>query len=119
MRIERDLRAQLLKYLALLFPARERDGSVPHRGRQLKQFAPGTVKLAGKAVAASIAAHNVTVTVPPPKGVLCSMLGPGSVTLVFTTAAGLRNPARPGSYRFRATHARHTFSARLAVKPAA
>ena len=84
-----------------------------------KQFAPGTVKLAGKAVAASIAAHNVTVTVPPPKGVLCSMLGPGSVTLVFTTAAGLRNPARPGSYRFRATHARHTFSARLAVKPAA
>jgi hypothetical protein len=59
------------------------------------------------------------VTVPPPKGILCTMLGPGSVTLVFTRAAKLRNPARAGSYRFTATHAEHTFRARFAVKPSA
>jgi hypothetical protein len=47
------------------------------------------------------------------------MLGPGSVTLVFTRAAKLRNPAQAGSYRFTATHAEHTFRARLTIKAAA
>lgn len=83
-----------------------------------KRFAPGSVKLAGRVVAASTRARKVTVTVPPPKGVTCGMLGPGSVTLLFTREAKLRNPARAGSYRFTATHANHTFRARLAVEPA-
>jgi hypothetical protein len=84
-----------------------------------KQFASGTVKLARKAVAASTKGQNVTVTVPPHKGVLCSMLGPGSVTILFTRAAKLTNPARAGSYRFRATHGKHSFRAKLVVTPAA
>ena len=84
-----------------------------------RQFASGTVKLAGKAVAASTKGQNVTVTVPPHKGVLCSMLGPGSVTLLFTRAAKLTNPAQAGSYWFTATHAKHSFRAKLPVKPAA
>ena len=83
-----------------------------------KQFVSGSVKLAGKAVAASTKAQKVTVTVPPPQDVLCGTLGPGSVTLLFTREAKLTNPARAGSYRFKATHTNHTFRARLAIKTA-
>lgn len=84
-----------------------------------KQFAPGTVRLADKVVGATVKAQKVTVTVPPPRGVLCSMLGPGSVRLLFTRAAKLTNPGRAGSYRFRATHGKHTFRATLVIKAAA
>ena len=83
-----------------------------------ERFASGSVKLAAKPVATSTHARSVTVAVPPPKGVLCGILGPGSMTLLFTRKAKLTNPARAGSYRFTATHANHMFRARLLVKPA-
>lgn len=84
-----------------------------------KQFASGTVKLAGKATPASVKGRSVAGTVPLPKGVLCGTLAPGSVTLLFTRAAQLANPVRAGSYRFTATHGKRTFRAKLAIKPAA
>jgi hypothetical protein len=80
-----------------------------------KRFGAHSVKLAGKAVAAQRKGHRVTVSVPPPKGVLCGTVGPGSVTLVFTRKAKLANPPRAGSYRFTATHTTHTFRAKLAI----
>lgn len=83
-----------------------------------QRFAAGTVKLAAKPIAARVQGRRVTVTVPPHKGVLCNLIGPGSVTLTFTRAAKLANPARAGFYSFGATHAGHTFAARLRIKPA-
>lgn len=80
-----------------------------------KRFGAHAVKLAGKPVAAKRRGRRVTVTVPPPKGVLCGMVGPGTVKLVFTRKAKLTNPARPGSYRFTARHEKHIFSAKLAI----
>jgi hypothetical protein len=83
-----------------------------------KRFAAGTIKFSGKAIAARIEGRTVTVTIPPHQGQLCNTMGPGLVTLVFTRAAKLRNPAHAGAYRFAATHVKRTFTARLAVKPA-
>lgn len=80
-----------------------------------KRFAAGSVKLAGKPVAATVSGRNVTVTIPPHAGLLCTTMGPGVVTLVFTPAAKLANPTHAGSYRFTATHTEHTFRARLVV----
>lgn len=91
----------------------------PSAAKLPKRFAAGTVKLAGKAIATKIKGRHVTVAIPPHKGVLCGTMGPGSVTLLFTRAARLANPARAGSYRFTATHAKHAFEANLAIKPAA
>jgi len=84
-----------------------------------QQFAAGAVELAGKQVAAKVDGRHVTVAVAPHTGILCDVMGPGSLTLVFTPAARLANPARAGYYRFRATHRKRTFTARLAIKPAA
>lgn len=83
-----------------------------------EHFADGVVRLGGKPVAATTRGRRVTVRVPPHRGVLCNLIGPGSVTLTFTRAARLANPRRPGSYRFEAAHAGHAFAARLAIKPA-
>lgn len=90
----------------------------PSALRLPERFASGAVRLAGKPIAAKVDGRNLTVTVPPRKGVLCNILGPGSLTLTFRRAAKLANPSRPGSYGLRATHAGHTFTAKLEIKPA-
>jgi hypothetical protein len=84
-----------------------------------KQFAAGAVKLAGKPVTAKVDGRHVTVTVAPHTGILCDVMGPGSLTLAFTRDARLASPARAGFYRFTATHRKRAFTARLAIKPAA
>jgi hypothetical protein len=83
-----------------------------------RRFAPGAVKLAGKAVAANIDGHHVTVTVAPHRGVLCDMMTVGPVTLSFAHAARLTNPPQAGSYRFKAIHRGRAFTAKLAITPA-
>jgi hypothetical protein len=82
-----------------------------------QRFAAGAVNLAKKPVAAHVSGRRVTVTVPRHKGVLCDLIGPGSLTLTFTRAAKLANPARAGAYSFRATHAGQAFAAKLRIKP--
>jgi hypothetical protein len=83
-----------------------------------KQLAGGAVQLAGKPIAATVEGRQVTVAIKPPSGVLCGMVGPGLLKLVFTRKANLANPTRPGSYRFAATHTTHDFAAKLAIKSA-
>lgn len=83
-----------------------------------KRFPAGAVLLAGKRIAATVEHRQVTVRVPPHKGVLCNVMAPGSLTLAFTPAAKLANPARAGAYRFRAAHSGRAFTSRLAIKPA-
>jgi hypothetical protein len=95
--------------LAVKFPAALK---LPSR------FAAGSVRLGGKAIAPKVNGREVTVTIPPPTGTLCGTIGPGRTVLAFTVAAKLVNPARPGSYSFRATHGTHAFAAKLAIKPA-
>ena len=93
--------------------------SFPAAMKLPKHFAPGAVKLAGKPVAADVDRHQLTVTVARYRGIMCDMMGVGSVTLSFARSAKLANPAQPGSYRFKATHRGRAFTAKLAIKPAA
>ena len=83
-----------------------------------RRFASAAVKLNKKSIAATVKGRRVTVTIPPPTGVLCDLRGPGSVTLEFTRAAKLTNPAQPGLYRFQAAHKANAFEAKLAIKAA-
>lgn len=84
-----------------------------------RQFTAGAVRLAGKPAAAKTAGHQLTVTVPPHKGMPCDLMAPGTLKLSLMPAAGLATPRRAGSYLFKATHRRHAFTARLAIEPAA
>jgi hypothetical protein len=84
-----------------------------------KRFAAGAVRLARRPIPAKVDGRNATVTIPAPTSTLCNVIAPGSLTLTFTRAATLVNPARTGSYRFRATHAGHTFTGKLVIGPAA
>lgn len=43
--------------------------------------------------------HVIRLALPRPVGVTCDSIGPGTVRVVFTRAAGLGNPEQPGSYR--------------------
>jgi hypothetical protein len=83
-----------------------------------QRLASGAVELAGKPVAATLEGQQVTVTVPRHKGMLCDLMGPGSVTVTFTQGAKLANPSQAGSYSFKASHGRRSFTAKLTVKPA-
>jgi len=83
-----------------------------------KQFADGSVLLADNPVAATVDGQQVTVVVPPHRGILCTLMGPGSLKLTFTRAAKLANPARKGGYHFSATHLGRAFTATLSIKSA-
>lgn len=82
-----------------------------------KHFAPGAVKLAGKPVAAEVDGHQLTVTVARYRGIMCDMIGLGSVPLSFARSAKLANPAHAGTYQFKATHRGRAFTAKLPIKP--
>jgi hypothetical protein len=84
-----------------------------------KRFAAGAVRVAGKPLTAKVEGRTVTVTIPPPKGTLCNVVSLGSLAVTFTRAAKLVNPTQAGTYRLRAAHAGHHFTASLAITPAA
>jgi hypothetical protein len=77
--------------------------------------AAGTVQLDGKTVAPLVQGRRVTVLVPPHQGIMCDVMGPGSLALTFPRGAKLVNPAQAGSYRFSATHANKAFTGTLTI----
>jgi hypothetical protein len=64
----------------------------------------------------SVANGTVTVTAAPRKGVLCDVIGPGVITLEFTTAARLGNPAS-GSYTISVRRGKMLASTRVQISP--
>ena len=56
-----------------------------------------------------------TVGLPPRKGILCDVIGPGRLTITFTRAARIGNPRVPGVYALRAVKGKQGFSARFVV----
>lgn len=85
--------------IAVTFPEAE---GVPSR------FGRGAVQLNGSPVAAQVVGHRVSVAVPPPTGVICDVIGPGSLTVTFTASAHLRNPMQAGTYRFELSYSGRT-----------
>jgi hypothetical protein len=94
--------------LAFRFPA----GMLPAR------LPAGTVLVDGKAAptsTSSAAPRDVAVGLPPRPQIMCDVIGPGTVTVVFTRAARSGNPKTPGSYLLRGSHAADSFTGRLAI----
>ncbi len=50
------------------------------------------------AVSVALSGHTVTVGLAPAPRVMCDVIGPGRLTLLFSASAGLGNPSRAGSY---------------------
>jgi hypothetical protein len=89
------------------FPAAER---VPAR------IAASAVLVNGKtAPSVGVAGRTVSVALPPRPQIMCDVIGPGTLTIAFTRAAGLGNPARAGSYVVTATRQGTSLAARLAI----
>jgi hypothetical protein len=58
----------------------------------------GDVLVNGKALDASLTGHVVSIALPKTTGVTCDVIGPGTVSVVFTKAANLGNPMASGTY---------------------
>ena len=77
--------------VVVTFPAAER---VPAR------IAASAVLVNGKAApAASVSGARVRIALPAAPRIMCDEIGPGTLTVAFTRAANLGNPALRGSYR--------------------
>ena len=67
------------------------------------------------APAVSVSGHDVSITMPARRGVTCMVMGPGTLTLTLTRAAGLGNPAQAGTYTIRARRNTRTFQAKVHI----
>ena len=66
--------------------------------------------------AVSISGRDVSIAMPPKRpGVSCMSIGPGTLTLVLTRAAGLGNPAKAGTYAILARKNAAVFAASVAI----
>jgi hypothetical protein len=94
--------------LVFRFPA----GVLPTR------LAAGSVLVNGKPAVATRAAatpRDVSVGLPARPQIMCDAIGPGTVTVVFTRSARIRNPKLAGSYVLRATHAAERFTGTFVI----
>jgi hypothetical protein len=58
-----------------------------------------------------VSGHDVTIAMPTQKGISCASIGPGTLTLVLTRAAGVGNPGAAGTYMIRVHRRTLTFEA--------
>jgi hypothetical protein len=66
--------------------------------------------------AVSVTGHSVRLTTPAASGgVICDVMAPGKVSIVFTRAAGVGNPRAAGTYTVTLRAGRTTGSAHLSI----
>ena len=70
----------------------------PAAERMPASLQAGDVLVNGKALNASLSGHVVSIALPKTTGVTCDVIGPATVSVVFTKAASLGNPLTPGTY---------------------
>jgi hypothetical protein len=93
--------------ISVTFPAAER---VPSK------IAPRDVLVGGDAAeSVSVSRHVVTIKVARPE-VICTVLGRGPVTIAFTRAANLGNPAHAGTYRVFVHRGTQTVSGTFSIR---
>lgn len=95
--------------LVVVFPAAEHLPATVPRSAVLVDGKPAT------GVARS--GRQLSIAIAPPAGVQCDVIAPGTATVVFTRAAGLGNPSRPGTYSLSARHGTLVLRATFAIRP--
>ena len=90
--------------------------SLPAAERVPRTIARRDVSLGGKPpLHASISGHVIVLTLPPERGIICDVIGPGKLTVAFAPAAGLGNPPAAGTYAIAVRVGARAFVAHLAV----
>ena len=90
--------------------------SLPAAMQMPATIARGTVLLNGTAPATlTLSGHVVTMTRPPTKGILCTVMAPGTMKVVFSRAARLGNPSGAGRYAVTVRAGRTTGVAHLSI----
>jgi hypothetical protein len=64
----------------------------------------------------TVRGHRLTISLPERPGVLCHVIGPGTLKVVFTAGAKLANPPRAGSYTVLAVKGTLTAATRFVVR---
>jgi hypothetical protein len=73
--------------------------SLPEKMRLGASLARTAVLLDGKpAATVSLTGHLVGIGVPPRTGIICDVMSPGKLKIIFTPAAHFGNPPAPGRY---------------------
>lgn len=63
-----------------------------------------------------VSGHAVSIAMPPPRpGVSCMVVGPGTLTLTLTRAAGIGNPKAAGTYTIRVSRDTRSFQTRVKI----
>ncbi len=92
--------------------------SLPAAEKVPRAIARSDVLVGGKPpLTARISGHTVTLTLPRSQGVTCLVIAPGTLTILFTRAAGLGNPSVAGTYPLPVRVGLRILVARLTVKP--
>ena len=92
---------------------------LPAQERLPAKVASGAVLVGGKpSGAVAVAGHTLTVSIPRPRGMMCDVIGPGTVTLVLTRAANLGNPKNAGTYPLVVARGAQQFKTTLTISPA-
>jgi len=68
---------------------------------------PFSVKLAGR---------TLSIAMPPPTGVMCDVIAPGTATILVSRAARLGNPPVAGTYKLVVHYRAETLQAKLTIK---
>jgi hypothetical protein len=90
--------------------------TLPAKVKVPATVAPAAVTVGGKAVSSvGVAGRAVTISLPPPRGMMCDSITTGLTKIVFLPAAGLGNPRAPGTYAVRVVHGADAFAAPLKI----
>jgi hypothetical protein len=74
------------------------------------------VKVGGRAASkVGVSGHTVTITLAPPRGMMCDSLRVGVLRIVIDGTAGIGNPASPGLYYVKVTHGVETLGAAFRI----
>jgi hypothetical protein len=93
--------------------------NLPAAERVPARLALARVTVNGSAPASvAISGHTVRIGLVGPPQVMCDEIGPGTVTILFTSAAGFGNPAHAGRYTLSATRGSAGFSTTFAITAA-
>lgn len=89
---------------------------LPRSSRVPRRVAAGAVTIDGiPAATAHVSAEVLTLQPQPPRGAICDVIGPGTVTVAVRRSAGVGNPRRAGSYRIWLRLGAQTVAGRLLV----
>lgn len=98
------------------WPGPQVDVVFPSAERLPPRFAKASVLVDGKPPASvTRTGSTVSLRIARPSGVMCDVMGPGTVRIAFTRSARICNPLHPGRYVVRVAHGASTAHAAFTV----